>query len=176
MSFKDFEPEIEIILHEEDRPVEGNISASGDDDYDAAIEQETIERLNSGDLWAWCRVEVKATFGDMSASDFLGSCSYAGEQDFKQSGDYEGMVKAVTARLYDDLMARNTKTLTIRIDCGKITCEDDGVTCEYLHSFEGYHKCTLFPTNQVSYTLLEEKEDRAQRCRACLMASSGGHK
>ena len=87
--------DFELIVHEEDLPINGNAIASGNDEYDNEVEKELSERLNSGDAWAWCCVEVKATFGHFSASDFLGGCSYKDENEFTQPGGYYDDMKEV---------------------------------------------------------------------------------
>ena len=52
--------------------------------------------LEAGNDWAWCSVKVTVNWGVMfEASDYLGSCSYASEDDFiKNSGYYDDMVYA----------------------------------------------------------------------------------
>ena len=77
---------------------------SGDAEADEQLAQELEERLNRGDLWAWCTVRVTArcvyqgvTF---EGHDYLGGCSYAGEQDFKHpEGYYPGMCNEARADL-----------------------------------------------------------------------------
>ena len=70
---------------EDDCPVRGNALASGDDAYDKKVEDEILERLDNGDVWAWAVVEVRAGYGDLSASDYLGACSYESEKDFRDN-------------------------------------------------------------------------------------------
>ena len=69
-------------------PVEGNASASGDDAFDREVEQFILSRLEQGDFWAWAMVTVTVSWGHFSASDYLGCCSYADEDDFRQPGGY----------------------------------------------------------------------------------------
>ena len=69
-------------------PVEGNASASGDDAFDNQIEQNICRRLARGDIWAWAAVTVTVSWGLFAASDHLGCCSYADEEDFRQPGGY----------------------------------------------------------------------------------------
>jgi hypothetical protein len=69
-------------------PVEGNASASGDDDFDREVELNILGRLQQGDIWAWAAVSVTVSWGPFSASDHLGCCSYADEEDFRQPGGY----------------------------------------------------------------------------------------
>jgi hypothetical protein len=47
-------------IHPEDKPVRGNLIASGDDVFDKECEDEVLERLTQGDILAWCIIEVRA--------------------------------------------------------------------------------------------------------------------
>ena len=69
-------------------PVEGNASASGDEAFDQEMEHSILSRLETGDVWAWAMVTVTVSWGPFSASDHLGCCSYADEEDFSQPGGY----------------------------------------------------------------------------------------
>lgn len=67
------------------------------------------QQLADGNDWAWCRVQVHATWTDpetgkeYEGNDYLGGCSYASKEDFKQPGGYyDDMVNAA----YDDLMSK----------------------------------------------------------------------
>jgi len=82
--------EIAISLRAEPEfvSVEGNAMASGDDAFDREVEQDIFHRLAQGDAWAWAMVTVTVSWGPFSASDHLGCCSYANEEDFRQPGGY----------------------------------------------------------------------------------------
>ena len=82
--------EVDIRLRAEPElvQVEGNASASGDDAFDRDVEQGILCRLEQGDVWAWAAVTVTVSWGPFSASDRLGCCSYADEEDFRQPGGY----------------------------------------------------------------------------------------
>ena len=69
-------------------PIEGNASASGDDAFDQEVEGSILCRVEQGDVWAWAAVTVTVSWGPFSASDHLGCCSYADEEDFRQPGGY----------------------------------------------------------------------------------------
>ena len=87
--------EIAIRLNAEPEfiPVEGNAMASGDDAFDQEIEHNILSRLQQDDVWAWAAVTVTASWGPFSASDHLGCCSYADEDDFRQPcGYFDDMV------------------------------------------------------------------------------------
>lgn len=92
--------EITILCHPEHVPVKGNALASGDNEFDAKCERKIIRDLENGNEWAWCTAEVRGEFNGLSASDYLGCCSYRNEKDFvKNSGYYEDMVARVLADL-----------------------------------------------------------------------------
>lgn len=93
----------ELIVTPEDMQLEGNLICSGDAEFDAQIIDETLQRVNSGDVWAWCTVELRGTYrGVLTASDYLGGCSYANEQEFKQEGGYYQDMKQSVLRLLQD--------------------------------------------------------------------------
>lgn len=100
--------EIEIVLHEEYEDPAG-FFASDDDEADRKMVRDIKRRLNLGQPWAWCCVEVRAIVRDglpglgeivASGSDFLGGCSYRNEADFKHpDGYYPQMVEEAIDRL-----------------------------------------------------------------------------
>lgn len=95
---------IRVYCQPEHIPVRGNYMASGNDAEDKACEDEIIERLNSGDDWAWCCVEVRASYAGIDGADYLGGCSYASEKDFRKSGYYfEDMCERALDELADEL-------------------------------------------------------------------------
>ncbi len=75
--------EIEVVA--DDTPVRGNALASGDDAEDKRVEDEIIERLNQGDIAAWCGVVVKAVCvikGErFEGQASIWACSYASEEE-----------------------------------------------------------------------------------------------
>ena len=83
---------IEILP--DDTPIRGNAIASGDDDLDRQVENEIIDRLDSGDIWAWCCVRVVASFGPLEADAVLGGCSYRDRAEFTERGGYFDDLKA----------------------------------------------------------------------------------
>jgi hypothetical protein len=94
--------EFTLVAEQDDVEVRGNAVASGDDLMDKKIEDEIIERLDSGDVWAWACVTVTARWKGLEGVDHLGACSYRDERDFIQSsGYYEEMKKEA----YADLIA-----------------------------------------------------------------------
>ena len=91
---------ITIDAVQDDAAVIGNASAI-DDATDMAIESEILERLASGEVWAWALVTVTVEDEDgRSASVTLGGCSYADSRDFRNnSGYFEHMVRDCIAEL-----------------------------------------------------------------------------
>ena len=96
--------EIELIAHWEDIPVRGNVMASGDDQFDKKCEDEVLERLENGDVWAWANVEVKCSYkGITSDSEYLGGCTYKDEDDFRKGGYFDDMVETCLDNLNEKL-------------------------------------------------------------------------
>jgi hypothetical protein len=94
---------IEVYARQDELPVRGNASAISDE-IDREIENEILERLNDGDIWAWALVEVRATDEDSGdhESEFIGGCCYKNEGDFKIfSGYYGEMAAAAAVRLIE---------------------------------------------------------------------------
>lgn len=97
-----------IEAEQDDIPIRGNALASGDDELDKQVEDELIERVNNGDVWAWASVKVTASIPgiDLEGVDYLGGCSYKDEEDFKQPGGYyDGMKNEALADLERQLNA-----------------------------------------------------------------------
>ncbi len=86
----------EIILHEEHMPIEGQFD-------DKETEQWVLDEYNSGNDWAWCSVEVRGTYKGLTASDYLGACSYKDKEDFKIGGYYEDMKTTVLNEIREQL-------------------------------------------------------------------------
>lgn len=85
---------------EEDNPIRGNAVVTGDDAVDKKVEDDIIKRLESN-IWAWCCVCVTAKWKGLEGTDYLGSCSYKDENDFKQPGGYYEEMKE---KAYDNLI------------------------------------------------------------------------
>jgi len=93
----------DLFIEQDDLSVRGNALASGDDAQDRACEDEILERLEAGDVWAWASVEVRASFDGFEASDYLGGCSYRDTADFLAGGYYEDMKAEALASLIGSL-------------------------------------------------------------------------
>lgn len=91
--------------------IRGNAIASGDDAYDKKVERKIQRKLDNGNEWAWCTIRVTVTpkplaVCDLSATDYLGCCSYESKADFiRNSGYYEDMVNTCIAELQETIDA-----------------------------------------------------------------------
>jgi hypothetical protein len=95
------EVEFTTEAEREEIPIRGNALVSGNEEEDKEVEEDIIERLDNGDIWAWCSVRVSAKFKGREGTDYLGCCSYKDKADFvKNSGYYEDMKRSA----YDDLI------------------------------------------------------------------------
>ena len=99
------EATIRVLAEPDPVPVEGNACVSGDDDFDREVEHNILCRLQQDQVWAWAAVTVIVAWGSFEGREYLGCCSYADENDFKQPGGY-----------FDDLVAEALEELnrTIR--------------------------------------------------------------
>ena len=76
-----------IEAEQEDIPVRGNAVASGDNDVDKEIEDRILRDLE-WNIWAWCSVTVRCTYGPFNGEAHVGCCSYDDEEAFKESSGY----------------------------------------------------------------------------------------
>ncbi len=72
---------------------------SDDKDADERDRREIRRRLDRGDLWAWCCVKVTAKWNGFEGVDYLGGCSYDGDEDFKKGGYWPDMKHEALAEL-----------------------------------------------------------------------------
>lgn len=108
--------EFTIEVEEEYSPVRGNLIDSGDSEYDIQVENEILDRLNSGDVWAWCSVKVTAYWNGLEGADYLGGCSYDLESDFiKNSGYYDDMCNVALAELNKQVESLNNLIDQLRV-------------------------------------------------------------
>lgn len=81
-----------LSIEQEDIEVRGNAMASGDDTVDTAAENEIIERLDNGDVWAWfgatCTASITIDGETFEGKDHLGACCYTGLEEFIAEGGY----------------------------------------------------------------------------------------
>lgn len=93
MKFIEKDVEYNLTVEPDDMPVRGNALASGDDSTDKKYEDEIIDRLNRGDVWAWATVKVTAHWNGLEGTDYLSGCCYQDEKDFKRPGGYYADMK-----------------------------------------------------------------------------------
>jgi hypothetical protein len=110
--------EFEIIAREETESPEGCF-ATGDDEADRELVEDIRDQLACGNEWAWCCVEVKATFGEFSGSAFLGAWS-GSRMDFVACY-YEGMRAEAIDALNREIAAclANIPTEAIRAELSR---------------------------------------------------------
>lgn len=98
--------EFQLIAEYESIPVRGNALTSGDDDYDRKEENRIIAAIGRGNVWAWASVELKGTYKGLTASNYLGCCSYKNEKDFMKDGYYyQDMKQNVFDEIIEQLKA-----------------------------------------------------------------------
>ena len=73
--------------------VRGNAMVSGDDAADKEVEDEILDRLSRGDVWAWAEVTVVAECQGFKGSAHLCGCCYKDEADFRADGGYFPQMK-----------------------------------------------------------------------------------
>ena len=87
------EVSFEIINTPEDAPI----------DLDEKMTKDIQQQIDNDNYWAWCQVEVVASYRGITASEYLGCCSYKDKEDFKSYGYYCDMMnesyRAVVRRL-----------------------------------------------------------------------------
>ena len=94
------EAAIRVLAEPDHIPVEGNACVSGDDDFDREVEHNVLCRLQHGDVWAWAAVTIGVVWGQFEGRAYLGCCSYADENDFRQPCGY-----------FDDMVAESLDEL-----------------------------------------------------------------
>lgn len=93
---------ITVVAEEEDTRVEGSFD-SGDKTLDDELVYEIEQNIALGNVWAWCCVKVTVTWGEFSAFDCLGCCSYENEAEFKADGYYDDMVGVALDKLNENV-------------------------------------------------------------------------
>jgi hypothetical protein len=109
------EVKFEVEALPEDAAVRGNAMASGDEKIDQEAEDEILERLDRGDIWAWCTVRVVAKWNGFEGDAFLGCCSYKDVNDFCQPGGYyEDMREEALEQLNEEIHDADDKIEPLR--------------------------------------------------------------
>jgi hypothetical protein len=77
---------VELAIAPEDKPLTGDFESE-------AHRQETVDRIDNGDLlWFVARVTASRQ-GVVLGTDYLGGCCYDNVQEFLRDAYYEGMVE-----------------------------------------------------------------------------------
>ena len=97
------EVEWRLEVRYDDMPVRGNAIASDDEEFDKKVEDEIIDRLDRGDVWAWAELRMIASWAGFEGFDSLGACSFKDEKDFR---DNSGYFKDMFYEAIQDLLGR----------------------------------------------------------------------
>lgn len=108
----DKDVEFRITVEQEDMPLRGNYTVSGDDEQDTADENEALARLNRGDYTAWCSVTVTAAWNGFEGNARIGGCSM-GENANEQ---IEAHQIATDYDLAGDALADLTEKIGVHLD------------------------------------------------------------
>lgn len=113
------EVEFELDTEPELDSFEGNVLASGDDEEDRKAEEEIRERLQRGDISAWCILVVHAKWKGYEGVASLGGYSfpagYTGDQNHEYAAeDFEYLKAEALADLNRTLHERATIPEEIR--------------------------------------------------------------
>lgn len=104
------EVEFTIEIGAESIPIADQFE-TGDASQDQEIVDGIQKQLDAGNLWAWCCVQVTARWGDWTATDYLGACSYASEAKFRADGYWADMQASTLEQLNVEI-ARTAKALS----------------------------------------------------------------
>jgi hypothetical protein len=64
-------------------------------EFGDSVRERILAEMETGDVWAWANVEVRATYKNtLVAKNFLGCCSYKIEKDFIENSGYYNDMKA----------------------------------------------------------------------------------
>lgn len=84
-------------------PVRGNAIATGSQADDKRYEDQIIQELEAGNVWAWCQVTVSLYFDEIELQTTLGACSYESAQDFVRCGEYDTLKRDLAGELADSI-------------------------------------------------------------------------
>jgi len=99
--------EFKLQIEPEDFPVRGNLVCTDNAALDTLYEDEVIERIESGDNWAWCCVHVTAQIPGVALTGdaYLGGCTYDNEPQFRECPYFEDMMNEALEDLLIQLKA-----------------------------------------------------------------------
>lgn len=91
---------VTVRCEEEDSGPRSHLFTGEDEEVDEEACSEIEQRLNRGDLWAWCCAVIEVSFGPFKEVATLGCCSYDNEEDFRNnSGYFDDMMKEAIEQL-----------------------------------------------------------------------------
>ena len=93
-------------------PVRGNLIDSGDSVFNEYCEDLVLDQLVKNNQWAWCTIEVTATWEGIKGVDTLGACSYDSEMAFRACDTYNDMRNRAYENLLEQIMKSNKFTIT----------------------------------------------------------------
>jgi hypothetical protein len=94
-----------VEVFSDDAPIEGNAMASGDDEFDAKVEAEINERLERGDVTAWCVVHAIAETDAFSGDAYLAGCTLSPDEDLERFAQDNGLFDEARDDLIRNLRA-----------------------------------------------------------------------
>ena len=98
--------EFSLKVEEEEIPVRGNAIDTGNREEDRKYEKKILDRLDAGDVWAWCSVLITCEWRGLKGYASLGCCCYTNEADFKNNSlHYEEMRQEAYADLLKKIEA-----------------------------------------------------------------------
>lgn len=94
-----------VFATQDNTPVRGNAMVSGDAAADREAENEILERLYCGDIWAWASVAVTCSIDgfDYTGIDHLGCCCYRNESEFREDAYFADMCAQAKENLISEL-------------------------------------------------------------------------
>lgn len=120
-----------VELEEEDLPVRGNYMCTDDNGQDKKDENVVIDRLNCGDISAWCCLKIIAKWEDFEETTYLGGCSFEAGLN---NTDLQKEAEEIASGFYDDLLeALNNKVLSYIIRGEEIASLLDDTEDDEIH-------------------------------------------
>lgn len=96
-----------IEIKPEFMPIKGNLIASGCDKFDKLEEDKVIERLDNGEIYAWCIIIVKAFIDDVEAEAYLGGVSCKDWNEVNRIAKDYGLFEEAACNLMNEIKEYN---------------------------------------------------------------------
>ena len=88
-----------IKVHPEDTHPRDHFAYDTEEENESMV-NEILAKLEWNE-WAWCLVQVVAEYGSLSATTFLGGCSYDSEKAFREDAYFSDMCEELKAELQE---------------------------------------------------------------------------